>query len=339
MSQLISGSLHFTFSQLMISLNRDANRRLQDCNDMKSMVSETSSEPSSMISRKRGSILGDYFSPNRSRPQLAGHQHLHEMDEEIDSGHSSNIREDDSSRSSWNHYHPQPARQQQCLLDPNCLMMDTYRSKSCDCLYQKQALSCQPSSLPASCDPDTGLNDFSVGITATPDRTFKVIFIGDAGVGKSSFILRVTRNEFVPVLSSTLGVDFNVRTVIVNGSVISLHLWDTAGQERFRSITRTYFRKADGVMLLYDVSNEQSFLNVRKWVQDIEEQTDFPVPVIIVGNKTDLRDNSEAKLPPGKSFVTSEDGCQMSLEANSTFLEVSVKSGDGVNSALLSLIR
>jgi len=100
-------------------------------------------------------------------------------------------------------------------------------------------------------------------------------------------------------------------------------------------MTRAYFRKADGVMLLYDVSNEQSFLNVRKWLQDIQDHSEFPLPVIIIGNKIDLR---TPDAPKG-IYVLSEDGCQMAQESNSTFLEVSVKSGDGVHSAIISLIR
>lgn len=81
--------------------------------------------------------------------------------------------------------------------------------------------------------------------TGPANRTFKVIFVGDAGVGKSSFIVRITQNEFVPLLSSTLGVDFNVRSLNVNGNNVAIQLWDTAGQERFRSITKSYFRRVN----------------------------------------------------------------------------------------------
>jgi Ras and EF-hand domain-containing protein len=290
------------------------------------MRSETS-ETSSSLERKRGSILGDYIvTPRREVCRDK------DIVEEVDSGHSSNLRDEDNYRHSWKDrvsviLPPQP------LLNVHCLASYP-RSKSCDCLYQKPE--CRSTCKTAS--QTTPAEDmYIIAPNQRPDRTFKVIFIGDAGVGKSSFILRILRNEFIPVLSSTLGVDFSVQTVLVNGCIVSLQLWDTAGQERFRSITRTYFRKADGVMLLYDVSNEQSFLNVRKWVHDIEEQTDHPIPVVIVGNKTDLRDGIQETQ--GKSFVSSQDGCKMSLETNSTFLEVSVKNGDGVSSALVSLIR
>ena len=130
--------------------------------------------------------------------------------------------------------------------------------------------------------------------TGPPDRTYKVVFAGDAAVGKTSFINRITKGVFVNNLSSTLGVDFQVKTIRVDERNIALQLWDTAGkkmhhlargctyalvhsttffltgQERFRSVTRSYFRRADGVMLLYDVTNERSFLSVRQWIEAVD---------------------------------------------------------------------
>ncbi|EEC17912.1 RAB GTPase, putative [Ixodes scapularis] len=102
--------------------------------------------------------------------------------------------------------------------------------------------------------------------TGPPEHTFKVVFVGDAAVGKSSFIMRLSRGIFMPQLTSTLGVDFQTKNIHIDGVNVSLQLWDTAGQERFRCITQSYFRKADGVMLMYDCTNEQSFLNVRQWI-------------------------------------------------------------------------
>lgn len=106
--------------------------------------------------------------------------------------------------------------------------------------------------------------------TGPPDRTYKVVFAGDAAVGKTSFINRITKGVFMSNLSSTLGVDFQVKTIRVDDRNIAIQLWDTAGQERFRSVTKTYFRRADGVMLLYDVTSERSFTSVRHWVQCID---------------------------------------------------------------------
>uniref|UniRef100_A0A3B4APE5 Uncharacterized protein n=1 Tax=Periophthalmus magnuspinnatus TaxID=409849 RepID=A0A3B4APE5_9GOBI len=102
------------------------------------------------------------------------------------------------------------------------------------------------------------------------EKAFRIVLAGDAAVGKSSFLLRLCKNEFKVHSSTTLGVDFQMKTLIVDGEPTLLQIWDTAGQERFRSIAKSYFRRADGVLLLYDVSCEKSFLNVREWVDMIE---------------------------------------------------------------------
>ncbi|XP_028313804.1 ras and EF-hand domain-containing protein isoform X2 [Gouania willdenowi] len=107
----------------------------------------------------------------------------------------------------------------------------------------------------------------------TSEKAYRIVLAGDAAVGKSSFLLRLCKNEFSLNSSATLGVDFHMKTFIVDGDPILLQLWDTAGQERFRSIAKSYFRRADGVLLLYDVTCEQSFLNVRDWVDTIEQRT------------------------------------------------------------------
>ena len=117
----------------------------------------------------------------------------------------------------------------------------------------------RPTNLPRDLEP-----------TGPPDRTYKVVFAGDAAVGKTSFINRLTKNRFISNLSSTLGVDFQVKTIRVDERNVAIQLWDTAGQERFRSVTRSYFRRADGVMLLYDITSDRSFLSVRQWIDAID---------------------------------------------------------------------
>uniref|UniRef100_A0A8C6MH09 RAS and EF-hand domain containing n=1 Tax=Nothobranchius furzeri TaxID=105023 RepID=A0A8C6MH09_NOTFU len=104
----------------------------------------------------------------------------------------------------------------------------------------------------------------------TSEKAYRIVLAGDAAVGKSSFLLRLCKNEFKLNTSATLGVDFQMKTFIVDGEPVLLQLWDTAGQERFRSIAKSYFRRADGVLLLYDVTCEKSFLNIREWVDMIE---------------------------------------------------------------------
>ncbi|XP_072372755.1 ras and EF-hand domain-containing protein isoform X2 [Scyliorhinus torazame] len=124
------------------------------------------------------------------------------------------------------------------------------------------------------------------------EKAFKIVLAGDAAVGKSSFLLRLCKNEFRGNTSATLGVDFQMKTLIVDGEQTVLQLWDTAGQERFRSIAKSYFRRADGVLLLYDVTCEKSFLNVREWVDTIEDSTNEHIPIMLVGNKADLRERA-----------------------------------------------
>ncbi|XP_038660821.1 ras and EF-hand domain-containing protein isoform X2 [Scyliorhinus canicula] len=124
------------------------------------------------------------------------------------------------------------------------------------------------------------------------EKAFKIVLAGDAAVGKSSFLLRLCKNEFRGNSSATLGVDFQMKTLIVDGEQTVLQLWDTAGQERFRSIAKSYFRRADGVLLLYDVTCEKSFLNVREWVDTIEDSTNENIPIMLVGNKADLRERA-----------------------------------------------
>ncbi|KAM7396693.1 hypothetical protein PAMP_019716 [Pampus punctatissimus] len=111
--------------------------------------------------------------------------------------------------------------------------------------------------------------------TEEPAPMYRLVLAGDAGAGKSSFLLRLTLNEFRGDIQTTLGVDFQIKKMLVDGEKTSLQIWDTAGQERFRSIARSYFRKAHGVLLLYDVTSESSFLNVRAWVDQIQVITEI----------------------------------------------------------------
>lgn len=172
--------------------------------------------------------------------------------------------------------------------------------------------------------------------TGPPELTFRVVFVGDAAVGKSSFIMRLSRGIFMPQLTSTLGVDFQTKNICIDNKNVSLQLWDTAGQERFRCITQSYFRKADGVMLMYDCTNEQSFLNVRQWMSDLEEVASRGIPIMLVSNKTDLRDVFKMQ---SKSVVEREAGEKISQEMKAIFVETSAKDGSNINEAVGALTR
>ncbi|XP_026860414.2 ras and EF-hand domain-containing protein [Electrophorus electricus] len=163
---------------------------------------------------------------------------------------------------------------------------------------------------------------------------YRLVLAGDAGSGKSSFLLRLSLNEFRGDMQTTLGVDFQMKKMLVDGEKTNLQIWDTAGQERFRSIARSYFRKAHGVLLLYDVTSESSFLNVREWMEQIQESTDRSMPLCVIGNKVDLR----AERPQG-TCVSSAHGEKLAMTYNALFCETSAKEGTNVVEAVLHLAR
>uniref|UniRef100_K1Q7W3 RAS and EF-hand domain-containing-like protein n=1 Tax=Magallana gigas TaxID=29159 RepID=K1Q7W3_MAGGI len=171
-------------------------------------------------------------------------------------------------------------------------------------------------------------------VTPPPrQRLFKVVFVGDSGVGKSSFIHRFCNDQFNPTFSATIGVDFQVKSIVMEGQVIVLQLWDTAGQERFRSITKQYFRKADGVILMYDVTTEATFTNVRNWITSIQEGVEEGTALVLVGNKTDLIEEQDRRA------VKVKDGNKLAAEYDASFFEVSAKSGTKVKECMESLAR
>nr|XP_046204506.1 ras and EF-hand domain-containing protein homolog [Oncorhynchus gorbuscha] len=170
----------------------------------------------------------------------------------------------------------------------------------------------------------------------TSEKAYRVVLAGDAAVGKSSFLLRLCKNEFRGNTSATLGVDFQMKTLVVDGEPTLLQLWDTAGQERFRSIAKSYFRRADGVLLLYDVTCEKSFLNVREWVDMIEDVSQDDIPIMLVGNKCDLR---EQALQDSVTCVPTSFGEKLAMTYNALFCETSAKDGSNVIEAVLHLAR
>ncbi|XP_014851469.1 PREDICTED: ras and EF-hand domain-containing protein isoform X1 [Poecilia mexicana] len=166
----------------------------------------------------------------------------------------------------------------------------------------------------------------------TSEKAYRIVLAGDVAVGKSSFLLRLCKNEFKLNSSTTLGVDFQMKTLIVDGEPVLLQLWDTAGQERFRSIAKSYFRRADGVLLLYDVNCEKTFLNVRDWVDMIEDVSHDDIPIMLVGNKCDLRQDGDKSVPTSY-------GQKLAMTYNTLFCETSAKDGSNILEAVLHLAR
>ncbi|KAG0495115.1 hypothetical protein HPP92_006109 [Vanilla planifolia] len=117
------------------------------------------------------------------------------------------------------------------------------------------------------------------------DYLFKLVLIGDSGVGKSNLLSRFTRNEFNLESRSTIGVEFATRSLNVDGRIIKAQIWDTAGQERYRAITSAYYRGAVGALLVYDVTRRPTFENVERWLRELREHTDPNIVVMLVGKQ------------------------------------------------------
>lgn len=166
-----------------------------------------------------------------------------------------------------------------------------------------------------------------------PQTLFKVVFIGDSGVGKTSLINRICGGDFTEKFCTTIGVDFRVKTIVLEGQQVVLQLWDTAGQERFRSITSQYLRKSDGVLIVYDVNSEFSFCNVCSWMASIEKVNNDNVIVALIGNKLDLGATSDKKVVP------SDEGRKVAAEKDALFFETSAKDGTGIEELMLTMAR
>lgn len=135
------------------------------------------------------------------------------------------------------------------------------------------------------------------------DHLFKLLLIGDSGVGKSCLLLRFADDTYSDTYISTIGVDFKIRTIEIGGSTIKLQIWDTAGQERFRTITSSYYRGAHGIIVVYDVTDQGSFTSVKQWLQEITKYSSENVNRLLVGNKCDLTSKRVVDFNIGKEFA------------------------------------
>ncbi|KAI3456206.1 hypothetical protein Pfo_012869 [Paulownia fortunei] len=138
------------------------------------------------------------------------------------------------------------------------------------------------------------------------DYLFKVVLIGDSGVGKSNLLSRFTRNEFSQESKSTIGVEFATRSIHVDEKVVKAQIWDTAGQERYRAITSAYYRGAVGALLVYDATRHVTFENVERWLKELRGHTDSNIVIMLVGNKADLRHLRAVPTQDAKEFAERE---------------------------------
>ncbi|KAD1105215.1 hypothetical protein E3N88_07804 [Mikania micrantha] len=162
----------------------------------------------------------------------------------------------------------------------------------------------------------------------TSDYLFKLLLIGDSGVGKSCLLLRFADDSYLDSYISTIGVDFKIRTVEQDGKTIKLQIWDTAGQERFRTITSSYYRGAHGIIVVYDVTDQESFNNVKQWLSEIDRYASENVNKILVGNKCDLVASKVVSTETAKAFAD---------EIGIPFLETSAKDATNVEQAFMAM--
>jgi len=166
---------------------------------------------------------------------------------------------------------------------------------------------------------------------STFDLQIKLLMIGDSGVGKTCLLLRYANDSFSPTFITTIGIDFKIKTVCLDNTVVKLQIWDTAGQERFRTITTSYFRGAQGILLVYDVCDRGSFENISNWIGQIEQHADINVTKVLIGNKCDA--------DPSKIQVTEAEGQALADQYGIKFFLTSAKNDLRVTEAFESVAR
>ncbi|EDR10986.1 uncharacterized protein LACBIDRAFT_183731 [Laccaria bicolor S238N-H82] len=166
--------------------------------------------------------------------------------------------------------------------------------------------------------------------TSEYDFLFKLLLIGDSGVGKSCLLLRFADDTYTESYISTIGVDFKIRTIELEGKTVKLQIWDTAGQERFRTITSSYYRGAHGIIVVYDVTDNESFTHVKQWLQEIDRYASEGVNKLLVGNKSDLTSKKVVEYSVAKEFAD---------QLNIPFLETSAKNATNVEQAFLTMAK
>lgn len=153
---------------------------------------------------------------------------------------------------------------------------------------------------------------------------FKYIIIGDSGVGKSCLLLQFTDKRFEATHELTIGVEFGARIIAVDGKDIKLQIWDTAGQEAFRSITRSYYRNATGALLVYDITREETFQSLKRWLEEARRNANENMVIMLIGNKSDLQHKRQVSRERGEAFAR---------ENGLIFMETSAKTDDNVEKA------
>ena len=160
---------------------------------------------------------------------------------------------------------------------------------------------------------------------------YKILLLGDSTVGKTCFLLRFTDDTFVDLHMTTIGLDYRLKTMILdNHKIVKVQLWDTAGQDKYRAITRNYYKGAKGIILIYDITNIKTFQNIKKWINEIKEEISDTITIVLIGNKID--NEKERK-------ISEEQGQKLANDYNVTFFEASAKTGEGVDKSVFYLVQ
>ena len=167
-------------------------------------------------------------------------------------------------------------------------------------------------------------------LTEEYDLMFKILLLGDSGVGKSSVLIRYTKNEFNLDMRSTIGVEFALKFLKIDDFQLKIQIWDTAGMERYRSITNAYYKGAKGVIIVYDITRRKSFENVDNWIEDFKSKADDDAVILLIGNKNDLDDKRE---------VSKEESEIKAQKNKFAFMETSAKENNNVDKAFETLFK
>ncbi|KAM3135406.1 Ras- protein yptc6 [Paramecium bursaria] len=162
------------------------------------------------------------------------------------------------------------------------------------------------------------------------DYLFKIVLIGDSGVGKSNLLLRFTKKQFTTENRPTIGVEFATKQIPIQGHIIKAQLWDTAGQERFRAITNAYYRGAAGAIIVFDVTRAVTLENVEKWFKELNQHADANIVTLLVGNKTDLTE---------ERVVTADSAAQVAEKYGAGYIETSALNSTNVDKAFESILK
>ena len=163
------------------------------------------------------------------------------------------------------------------------------------------------------------------------DKTCQILLLGDMAVGKTCLINRYTNGVFKEEYTSTVGIDFYTKPEEINNKTVQVKIWDTVGQERFRALTPSFLRNAEGVVIVFDVTSQESFDNVKGWINSVKSNIgENVIPIIIVGNKIDMENLRE---------ISKEDGNKIASENGFKYFETSAKTGKGVDEAFKELVN